>query len=1501
MNDKLEHKKNLRQKAEDIWGEKINPLLVDPTISDLQKLIHELGVHQIELEMQNEELVLAKEEVETARKQAVDIKEKYIELYDFAPTGYFTLSKEDSILDINFSAARMVDKERSLLTHRKFGQFVSYDTKPIYYRFLDNLFGSKINETCEVTLELEGKLTVFVRLTGIAIENREQCLVNIVDITKSLAAKKDLERTSAQLALATLAGGVGLWDYDIEKNVLVWDNQMLDLYGVDKKNFVGAYETWWSGLHPDDRIRSDAEFKMALCGKKDYDIEFRVIWPDKTIRHIRARAIVQRDGSGKAMRMIGTNWDITERKLTENALRFFEAKHSSMIANISDVIGIMGADGRMKYKSPNMEKWFGWQPQDLIGTDGWLTVHPDDLQRIQTEFFDLLEKDLSVTTVEYRYKCKDGSYKPIELTATNLVSDPVINGVLLNYHDISKRKLSEGLLAQTRQNYETFFNTIDDFLFILDVKGNILHTNATVIKRLGYTREELLGESILMIHPPGRREEAGRITGEMLAGLTNFCPVPIVTKSGVQIPVETRVSHGIWDGKPALFGVTKDISKIALSEEKFSKIFHINPSACGLTDLDDNTYIEVNEAFHKLLGFTSEEAIGKTATDLGILSNEARHEAFLNADDNGNVANVEAILKAKNGDIKHVLMSSEIIFVQDKKYRFIVVQDITRRKMAETYRGIQQEILNIQTGRGIMLDSLQSVTDILITNIGFDAVGIRFQEGDDFPYLVQNGFSPDFLITENSLRTRSTDGGLCRAKDGSINLECTCGLVISGRTDPSDPLFTANGSIWTNDSSVFLDFLPNDDPRFHPRNLCVHEGYASIALVPIRNNDRNVGLIQFCDKGVGRFTVEIIEQLEGIAIHIGEFLMRKQAEDELQKSNTMLSLFMDHSPIFSFIKEVSPSESHVLKASENFKEMIGIPGSQMVGKSMIELFPPELAAKMTHDDWVVASEGKILEVEESFNGRLYSSMKYPINLGGKNLLAGFSIDITEKTVLEKKLIESERQYRTVIETAQEGILIAKGAEFVFVNQQMALLTGYSVEELMSRPFMEFVYIDDRELVKSNSLKRLNSETVEPRYHFRIVKKDGSLIWIEISGNKTEWKGEPAVINFGTDITDRINAETALRESEEKQRLASLYARSLIEASLDPLVTIDANGKITDVNTATESATGLTRMDLIGTDFSAYFTEQDKAKIVYEKVFEQGKVVDYPITIRHSSNKLIDVLYNASVYHNEDGKILGVFASARDVTERKRIEEEIKLKNDQLNLLNAQKDKLFSIIAHDLRSPFQTLLGFSPDKPEELMTYPLEKIQGLAFDMRVSANKLFSLLENLLEWSKMQQGLIGFKPRTIAISEVVFGIVGLIRDTADKKLIGINCDIPEDLTVMADVQMFESVVRNLVFNAIKFTKREGQIIISANAMPNNSVEISIHDTGIGMKKEMIDSLFRLDANVSRKGTEGEASTGLGLIICNDFIEKHGGKLSVESTVGKGSTFRFTLPGEEKVAL
>ena len=229
---------------------------------------------------------------------------------------------------------------------------------------------------------------------------------------------------------------------------------------------------------------------------------------------------------------------------------------------------------------------------------------------------------------------------------------------------------------------------------------------------------------------------------------------------------------------------------------------------------------------------------------------------------------------------------------------------------------------------------------------------------------------------------------MCRDKDGNVSLECTCGLVISGKTDPANPLFTPAGSVWTNDSFPLLDLPSDQDPRHHPRNHCIHHGYASVALVPIRNRDRIVGLIHLNDRRKGCFTLATVELLEGIASHIGAALMRKQAEEAARESSELFSLFMRHSPIYAYIKRVTPSQSVIVKASDNFVQMIGIRGSEVLGKSTTELFPPELAAKMIADDWAVVSTGDVLRLDEEHNGRSYTTVKFPIILGDETLLAG---------------------------------------------------------------------------------------------------------------------------------------------------------------------------------------------------------------------------------------------------------------------------------------------------------------------------------------------------------------------------------------------------------------------------------------------------------------------------------------------------------------------------------
>jgi signal transduction histidine kinase len=179
-------------------------------------------------------------------------------------------------------------------------------------------------------------------------------------------------------------------------------------------------------------------------------------------------------------------------------------------------------------------------------------------------------------------------------------------------------------------------------------------------------------------------------------------------------------------------------------------------------------------------------------------------------------------------------------------------------------------------------------------------------------------------------------------------------------------------------------------------------------------------------------------------------------------------------------------------------------------------------------------------------------------------------------------------------------------------------------------------------------------------------------------------------------------------------------------------------------------------------------------------------------------------------------------------------------------------------------------------------------------MRKSATNLYSLLENLLEWSMMQRGVIAYNPVSIPLALKIKESIELIAGSVKKKEIEINYEIPDDLSAFADVRMVESLIRNLISNAVKFTPKKGKITVSANKTEGNFIKISVRDTGIGMKKELMSNLFRLDEQTGRKGTEGEPSTGLGLIICKDFVEKHGGKIWVESEEGKGSSFYFTMP-------
>ena len=245
--------------------------------------------------------------------------------------------------------------------------------------------------------------------------------------------------------------------------------------------------------------------------------------------------------------------------------------------------------------------------------------------------------------------------------------------------------------------------------------------------------------------------------------------------------------------------------------------------------------------------------------------------------------------------------------------------------------------------------------------------------------------------------------------------------------------------------------------------------------------------------------------------------------------------------------------------------------------------------------------------------------------------------------------------------------------------------------------------------------------------------------------------------------------------------------------------------------------------------------------------------------------------------------------ARVHTHIKLYQQSIELKN-----INLTKDKFFSIIAHDLKGPMGGFTGMTELLAEHLQNMTMVEIQQYLALLRDSSNNLFQLLENLLQWARLQQREIPFNPETIHLLSMVNDNVKLVEEFAKHKGIKITIDIPAHLEVHADKNMLQTVLRNHISNALKFTPAGGNITLKANRVNDEYVEISISDSGIGIPPEMLENLFKLDARNGRPGTGGEPSSGLGLLLCKDFIERHGGTIRVESKIGEGSRFLFTVP-------
>ena len=513
-------------------------------------------------------------------------------------------------------------------------------------------------------------------------------------------------------------------------------------------------------------------------------------------------------------------------------------------------------------------------------------------------------------------------------------------------------------------------------------------------------------------------------------------------------------------------------------------------------------------------------------------------------------------------------------------------------------------------------------------------------------------------------------------------------------------------------------------------------------------------------------------------------------------------------------------------------------------------------------------------------------------------------DITQEKKNEASLLESEFNYRTLANAGQ-ALIWASGTDKLcnYFNDVWLNFTGRTLEMEMGNGWTEGVHPDDLDRCVKTYVSAFDKRE-KFSMEYRLRRHDGQYRWLQDDGGpRYNAEGDfMGYLGFCLDIDEGKKNKIQLAHSEDSYKKLSYELEAILDHIPGLVFYKDTQNNFIRVNKFVANAYKMEKLELEGLNLSKLYLPEI-AKQYHE---DDLKVINSGMPMLNFEEQLHapdgDKWLNTSKlpFFDEKGNVVGIIGISMDITDRKHNEKQLAIKNAELNKLNAEKDKFFSIIAHDLKSPFNAILGFSNILVEQMKENNYNGIDRYVEIIQKSSEQAMDLLMNLMEWSRSQTGRMEFSPEHFEMGNMINEIMPLFENIAGQKSITISSKLLPNTPVFADKAMINTVLRNLISNAIKFTHPGGNINISIEKKPNE-IMVSVADNGVGIPKDSIDKLFRIDENFSTPGTQKEKGTGLGLILCKEFIEKHGGRIWVESEVSRPSaakagrsTFYFTIP-------
>ena len=1326
------------------------------------------------------------------------------------------------------------------------------------------------------------------------------------------------------------------------------NQQMEQLTGYRRDELIGSpFKNYFT-----EPARAEEGIRLVLREGRVTNYELTALSRDGRMTVVSYNASTFRDATGRLQGVFAAARDITEQKKLEQQLRESESYNRGLIEASVDGLITVDPSGAISDVNEQMSRMSGYRREELIGTP--FADYFVDADRATAGVNETFDKGV-VTDYVLSLSTRDSRQIRVSFNAS-VFKDPSgsVRGIFASARDITEQARLQGQLAEERAYNRGLIEASLDGLITVDPMIAITDVNETMCRMSGYSREELVGAPFQKFFTdPKRAGEGVRLTFDRGA-VTNY-ELTLQTKEGAErlVSFNAAIFRDQSGAVRGIFASARDITEQSrlqsqLAEERAYNRGLIEASVDGLVTVDESMNVtDVNETMCRMVGRSRSQLVG-SAFPTYFTDPAKASEGVRLTFEKGSVTNYVLDLQAADG--RHLPVSFNAAVFRDTAGQvrgiFASARDIAAQKALEGQLQASQfytrSLIESNIDALMTTDPLGIITDVnqqmetLTGHTREQLVGTPFRTYFTDPDRAEQGIRQvlrEGRVTNYELTARSQAGRETIVSYNAVTFNDADGKLQGVFAAARDITEQKKLEQQLRDNQAYnrgliessVDGLITVDPSGTISDvndrMCQMTGYARGELIGSAFADyfteparARAGVEQTFESGfVTEYALTLVARsrrqlqvsfnasvfkdpagnVRGIFASARDITDRVRLEEQLRE-NQAYNRGLIESSVDGLIT-VDP-EGFITDVNEQMCRMTAYGRDELVGSGFKHYFTePERAdagVKRTLAEGVVTNYELVLKPKTGRKATV--SFNASVFRGTDGRLQGIfasARDISEQARLQTQLAEQQAYNRSLIEASADAqFAIAPDGTITDVNEESTRLTGYSRKHLVNSRFADYFTQPDR---AREGVQQTLRERRVIGYELTLITRYGRRITVSFNaGVFTDAAGSAlGILAAARDITAQKELENQLRDSQ-------FYTRSLIESNIDALMTTDPLGLISDVNQQMEALTGHSREELIGAPFKTYFTDPTRAEEGIKLVLREGRVTNYELTAQSKTGVETVVSYNATTFNDQAGKLQGVFAAARDVTERKRFEQTLQEKNLELENANFAKDRFLASMSHELRTPLNAIIGFTGTLLMKLPG-PLNPEQGKQLGtIQVSARHLLSLINDLLDLAKIESGKVEVHFDDVDCRSVVNEVASALGPLAEAKGLAFEVSTPKkDVVVRTDRRAFSQIVINLTNNAIKFTERGHVRIAVARTRDGDArggTEICVSDTGAGIRPEDKARLFHAFEQLESTSARRHEGTGLGLHLSQKLAALLGGHITFESEHGKGSTFTLVLP-------